>query len=369
MGCGVRVFLTWRQAKADQHAMMPRLPATGELIYSVRECSGQYYSRDVPGGVESSLVHSELWRIAADGSNRRRLPVSGSRAEHPVTSPDGHWIYYQTEVAGRWQIHRMRTDGGARMTVAPLAVKDEEKTSAFGIALTADGTHLTYTLHDGFTGQVVRARSDGTAAQCLAPNFGYTYMAAPDATAKRVVFSGPARDYRLILVGGPEDGLRVLTPDHPNCYVPQFTPDGQAIIFIRRDGGLYQVASDGSNLRQMADGVQVEFFLTPEDTHGSTDVPAISPDGQRVAFIRQQPAGPPQLTVFDRVGGELHTLTALPGACARPAWSPDGSWLAFVSMVKARPQLFVMAADGFGPPQKISDVAGAVYALCWRHNP
>jgi Tol biopolymer transport system component len=337
------------------------------LVYSVRAWPGIYFSRDAADGVETSPVSSALWRMAADGSHRIALPVDAPRAEHPVAGPDGRWIYWQSERAGRWQIFRAKWDGSEVRLIAPGGDLAPRWGSAFGAQLSRDGSGLVYTVHDGATGRVVLAGADGRDVRVLAPEFGYAYMASPDAQAARVVFSGPTRDYRLLIMDVDEDEPHVLTPDHPDCYGPQFTPDGRTIVFIRRDGGLYRIAPDGAYLRQIADGVQVEFFLSPADEHGSTDMPALSPDGTRVAFIRQCPAGPPQVAVVNLDGTNLRMITRLPGTCGRPAWSPDGQTLGFVGFVDDLPQLFTVSVngEGDGAPRQLTQENGAVYAFCW----
>jgi len=333
-------------------------------VVSVRYWEGEYYSWDLPGGVESTPVRSEL-RLVSLGGGNEAVGLNETRAEHPQASPDGRWIYWQTETAGRWRIIRMRPDGSKQTVVAPARILGERWRSAFGAQLSRDGGAMTYTVSDGETGRAVRARADGTDAAMIASDFGYTYMASPDEDASRVVFSGPARGYRLAIIHRDETTPRIITPNHPDAYAPQFTPDGRAIVFIRRDGGLYRVAPDGTDLRRLVDNVQVEFFLSPEDRHGSTDEPAISPDGKRVAFIAHRDGKPPQVAVIDVDGKNFRRLTELAGRCARVIWSPDGTWLAFVSMVEKTPQLFLMPPDGSAPPRRLTSDGGAVYALCW----
>src|SRR5262249_31926943 len=83
--------------------------------------------------------------------------------------------------------------------------------------------------------------------------------------------------YRLLLASWSGGMAMELTPQHPECFVPQFTPDGKTIVFVRRDGDVYSVNVDGSNLRRLTEGNRyVEFKLSAQDRHGSTDGPHVS---------------------------------------------------------------------------------------------
>src|SRR5262249_35456017 len=152
---------------------------------------------------------------------------------------------------GRSQIYRCRLDGRG---VANLTEGDKlgpEWKNAFGYFLSADGTKLLYTAHDGSTGRVALANADGSEPRFLAPELGYTYMGELSPANDRVVFSGPARAYRLLLAALPDGKPVELTPGHTECFVPRFTPDGRTIVFLRRDGDVYRVDADGKNLRRL----------------------------------------------------------------------------------------------------------------------
>lgn len=57
------------------------------------------------------LISAEICTIASDGSDFCQL-TDGAVADGPEYSPDGQWIYYNTEsFSGHAQIARMRTDG------------------------------------------------------------------------------------------------------------------------------------------------------------------------------------------------------------------------------------------------------------------
>jgi TolB protein len=235
---------------------------------------------------------------------------------------------------------------------------------SFGYALSADGTKMVFTVHDGKSGRVVVADADGASPRLVAPHLGYIYMARLSPENTRVVFSGPAKGYRLLIATLSDGKLTELTPDHSECFVPQFTPDGNTVVFTRRDGDVYRVDADGKNFKRLTEGNQyVEFKLSPKDRHGSTDGPDISPDGKQIAFVRVKD-GVPNVFAIDLDGRNRRQVTARKTPCGRVRWSPDGKQLAFVSFEGKYPQLFVVQAAG-GEPRQLTKLDGAVYFANW----
>jgi len=186
---------------------------------------------------------------------------------------------------------------------------------------------------------------------------------SPD--GRSVVFAHTAKGYVLALKHLDTGELLTLTPDLPESFFPQFTPDGKTIVFFRRDGDIYRVDPDGSNLQRLTQGNNyVEFRLSPNDSHGSSDPPAISPDGTRIAYIavRDEIA---QVHTMNLDGSAQTQLTFRTTPCARVMWSPDGCHLAFVSWEGNTTQLFTIPCEG-GTPVKLTDVQGAVYFHDWK---
>jgi Tol biopolymer transport system component len=124
------------------------------------------------------------------------------------------------------------------------------------------------------------------------------------------------------------------------------------------------VDSDGKNLRRLTEGNRyVEFHLSEQDQHGSSDGPRISPDGAQIAFIAVK-SGVPNVCVMNAYGSDQRQITFRAAPCGRVRWRPDGSELAFVSFVAKFPQLFVVPAAG-GEPRQLTDLDGAVYFVEW----
>ncbi|WP_458186448.1 S9 family peptidase [Haladaptatus sp. NG-WS-4] len=97
----------------------------------------------------------------------------------------------------------------------------------------------------------------------------------------------------------------------------------------------------------------------------------LSPDGERVAFVRSVPDDDEQyeasVYVVPLGGGEPTQFTISEGVDSTPRWSPSGDRLAFVSTRGAdddRPQLWVLPTAG-GEGRQVTDVAGGVSQITW----
>ena len=115
---------------------------------------------------------------------------------------------------------------------------------------------------------------------------------------------------------------------------PAWSPDGQKIAFTRNeDVGEYTTFSDDDVFVMDADGDDAHQ-LTPERDGRHTGQPNWSPDGSQIAYIHGanvptgQPSRPGSLFVMDADGSNVHRLTR-GDADVDPAWSPDGNEIAY----------------------------------------
>lgn len=144
--------------------------------------------------------------------------------------------------------------------------------------------------------------------------------AALAATPRAVVYS------KSTTVGGEAKGglfavkaghLNQLTED-PTDTEPAFSADGRTIAFVRA-GDLYSVRPDGSGLRHLTSGAELD------------SAPIVSPDGKRVVFERRaSDQGPADLYTVRVLGGGLHGLTSGPDDDHQADFSADGRAIVFV---------------------------------------
>jgi Tol biopolymer transport system component len=127
----------------------------------------------------------------------------------------------------------------------------------------------------------------------------------------------PDVDVYVMRADGTE--VRRVTSDPGNDYDPSWLPDGQSLVFSSdraSRGDLYRV--------RMADG-HTDRLTT--NFVGRAIMPAVSPDGTRVAFaaqtLRVGAFWAFQVHLLDLASGRSEPLPASGGACW-PAWSPDG---------------------------------------------
>ena len=278
-------------------------------------------------------VRSELWLVNADGTGHRRLSAGGS----PRWSPDGSRIAY---TAGG-QIHVRWMDTGETATLTQLLE------SPRGIRWSPDGRRLAFNMLVPFPPPHLVAPPR--------PPVGADWADPPimeDRFKNRQDGVGYLDfGYNHIFVVSAEGGTpaQVTSGDFQHSSPPAWTPDGSHLVFSSnrspdwvhdyRNSELYIASVAGGETRALT------------DRSGPDHSPAVSPDGQRVAFVghedRTRTYQVSRLQVMNLDGsGQRVVTTGLDRSVSNPVWAADGHRLYFQYDDEGNSKVAFVTLDG-----------------------
>ena len=119
---------------------------------------------------------------------------------------------------------------------------------------------------------------------------------------------------------------------------PQISPDGQEVIYRRmgfdimkdkRRGNLWRVRADGENHQKLT------------NFEGNETSPQWSPDGQRIAYVRNAGKEGAEIYVLWLDSGRSARITHVEGSPSHLRWSPTGTHIAFAMTAKTAAPLLV----------------------------
>jgi Tol biopolymer transport system component len=189
------------------------------------------------------------------------------------------------------------------------------------------------------------------------------------------------------LIRVDENGGAPVVPRVDRLWYPSLSPDGRSLAVVRRNttndlvavdpngtgwscvlcgvsnSGWGSVDSGGSVVYRRYAAGSATLFL--RDASGSevaltepgedASCPSVSPDGDRMAYLAQDPDEGTVLKVVSRGGGQPVTLATDVEASEYPSWSPDGRFLTFAAGSPIR--VWVVSAAG-GEPRELTPSGG-----------
>ncbi|HUE15108.1 MAG TPA: hypothetical protein VMR25_13135 [Planctomycetaceae bacterium] len=354
--------------RCGANAADARHDPSGTIAFSIKQWKGDYVTSDKDVS-KNTPCRGGIWTADLRSGQVRKLVDLGGMTANPIFTPDGQWLYFQSNGTGAYEIYRCKPDGSeVQNLTGPHNAKREFW--SYGFSISTDGRKILHTIHNGKVAKIAIMNADGSDRHAIdVPGVTYLYMGSLSPDSQRMVFANVATDYSLMVADLATGKSRLLDKGSPHvrCIVPQFTSDGNHILYLKTDGDLYSVGADGSQLKQLTHGDRYQtLYLSATDEHGSSDPPSLSPDNKRMAFIARRD-GVPQVFTMNLEGADRRQITFRASACGRVKWSPDGRQLAFVSFEGRFPQLFVVSADG-GEPRRLTNLPAAVYFLNWRPN-
>ena len=227
----------------------------------------------------------------------------------------------------------------------------EESGAAFHPAWSPDGKQIAFDLTEeieGLTRETIWVmRSDGSQAHRLftPPGFGYIRDVAWSPGGERLAFflGWGAKGIDIWICKADGSGLErlVTSADPESIYTvqPALSPDGERIAYTQQ---IITPRPEGHGFLE-ANTIWV-MGANGSDPKQITEgeLPAWSPDGKKIAFVRTpEESGFRQIWIRDLSTGGEWSL----GPGYEPAWSPDGEWIAFVDRA-VREEVLKAKEDG-----------------------
>jgi Tol biopolymer transport system component len=293
----------------------------------------------------SSRNGGGLFVMEATGENVRRVSDQGY---DPAWSPDGRTIAFATE---QTTTPFART-GTSQLWVVDVAKGDKRKLTdgdAMQPSWSPDGRRIAVWSVDGGVRLLKTIAADGGAmTPVFPPNPNVAYWNPVWAPGGRWMYFG-SNESGVLALGRTAVNARGEATGPREAIVAPAGWIGQ--IALSRDGQrvAYQAVATRQTLwRASFDPVR---GLAGDETAilaGALNAvaPAVSPDGQTLAFSNSGTAAPEDIFTIDREGHHLHQLTDDPARDRGPAWSPDGSRLMFYTNRRGHYEVGSISPDG-----------------------
>ncbi len=307
----------------------------------------------------------EIYVMNADGSNEIRLTdTPGRRNEAPVWSPDGSKIAFDSNRTNNTEIYVMNSDGSSQTALFNNPYTDS------GPEWSPDGAKIAFTSNRDGHQAVYVMNADGSNQIGLTSNLTSTDVggrwqrlptsSSPTPAPTTTPTPTPVFTSTPIPTATPT-ATATATPIGAPTPTPTATPtpvgNGRIAFFSVRDGDgdIYLMEGNGSNPTR----------LTNTTGWPWVHMPALSPDGTKVAFTKMTFAGNGyEIYLMDADGSNEVRLTNNPGDDNQPDWSPDGTKITFSSRRDGNWEIYVMNADGSNQAN-LTNMAGDDRSPAW----
>jgi eukaryotic-like serine/threonine-protein kinase len=196
-----------------------------------------------------------------------------------------------------------------------------------------------YLLRNKFSGSTAHPLSSARLVQLTTTEGLHEFPAwAPD--GKRIAFSMPMNGFKKIFVKPLQGDPQQLTAGDMDDIQPQWTPDGQSILFVRSNqprgklepGDVFGRYDHGDVWkRDLASGKEEKFLENAFH-------PSFSTDGKRIA-VDASWAGPSRVWIVDAQGHNPQQITTDLSEAVdhlEPNWSPDGKSIVFQDLERTK---------------------------------
>jgi Tol biopolymer transport system component/imidazolonepropionase-like amidohydrolase len=322
-------------------------------------------------------LQGRIWTLSVTGGEATPLTDEFGDARQPTWEPDGHRVAFQSYRDGNWHIWSVSTTSG-QLTQHTFGQYDDREPH-----WSSDGRHIVFSSDRSGNYDIWQLEVASGAIRQITTHEANDYCPAFSPDASSIAFVSERDSLPGIWIRDAEGVVRPTAHVRGSLAGPSWSPDGARLSFnamTRRDSRLLTVdlmtgggepqamsaadedvfpfratwtseheflyTADGRIKRGTTDGTargEIQFRAEVRLTRDSYErhrrdfdttepqpvrgilAPAVSPDGDRVAFSA---LGDLWVTA---IGGAPRRLTNDRHVDLHPMWSPDGRQLAFVS--------------------------------------
>ncbi|MGB2715239.1 MAG: protein kinase [Vicinamibacterales bacterium] len=304
----------------------------------------------VYGGFDDLRFIEAVLAFSPDGRSLGVMGVPVINFPNPMTAESRGWRFWVVPFAesGR-PVRRLGswTDPIPRVTMTSFTWLPDSRHVILGVSsLTTPGSHL-------WMADLVKDRAWPLTMSADSESYP---SAAKDGT--RLVFAKGDSDYDLLELPASGGPTKTLLATSRNETDPAWSPDGNRLAFVTDRNG-----QDEIWLRNRSGPPLETALITQRNFTDAENIllaaPALSPDGQSIAYLRTggNPIIPLQIFTSAVVGSTPVRL--LPGGYesyqGAPTWSPDSKWIAFAEWKGAHWNLVKVRVGGEAPVQLRTD--------------
>ncbi len=239
--------------------------------------------------------NENIYSINIDGTGLTRLTGSTGSDLYPEVSPDGEKIAYTADIGGVWQIMVMDWNGDNKKQITTGNHRCAYPSWSY------DGKYIYFEIYSDGDWEIYRIKSDGTEQKRLTFNRdSHDWHPTGHPSEYMVIYeSGTTGHENIYVMNHDGSGKRKICTDGPRRRVPDVSPDGSKITYMRysdRYADIWIMDYTGQNETRLNSNPE-------EDGH-----PSFSPDGKYIIY-EERKGSREDLILIDLVTGEKTNLT------------------------------------------------------------